>query len=92
MDAIGIATAGGSIGARGAMTGESIAASGAMSGGPIGRHDRIGQRDPSDRIGPSARRRDRTARTGRNGRNVLPDPIGRKESSARHNRIEGDDP
>jgi hypothetical protein len=76
--AIGIATDGGSTGARGARTGVSIAASGA----PIGRHDRIG------RSGASARR----GRSVRNGRNVLPDPIDRKESSARRNRIEGNDP
>lgn len=82
--AIVIATTGGSIGATGAMTGESIAAIVATSGltAPIGLHDRIG------RSGPSARQ----GRSVRNGRNVQPDPIGRKESSARRNRIEGDDP
>ncbi|HET9362464.1 MAG TPA: hypothetical protein VFO58_22080 [Vicinamibacterales bacterium] len=84
MDAtgIGIAIAGGSIGARGAMTGESIAASVATNGAPIGRHDLIGRSGASARPGRSVR----------NGRNVLPDPIGRNESSARRNRIEGDDP
>jgi hypothetical protein len=82
--AIAIATTGGSIGATGAMTGVSIAASVATRDrtAPIGRHDRIGQ------SGPSARR----GRSVRNGRNVLPDPIARNESSARRNRIEGDDP
>jgi hypothetical protein len=74
--AIGIATDGGSIGARGARTGVSIAASVATSGAPIGRS------------GASERR----GRSARNGRNVLPDPIDQKESSARRNRIEGNDP
>ena len=79
MDAIAIATTGGSIGARGAMTGVSIAASVATSGAPIGRRDRIG------RSGPSAPR-------GRSGRNVPQDPNGRNASSERRNRIEGNDP